>query len=78
MATNDAASKELAPTGKLGVDAGSEAGFDILTSGTDNTGYATLRVGGAQRLYRVNLLNGSVTRLGTFAAPVVDVALPAR
>jgi len=68
----------LAPTGKLGVDAGSEAGFDILTSGTDNTGYATLRVGGAQRLYRVNLLNGSVTRLGTFAAPVVDVALPAR
>lgn len=68
----------LAPTGKLGVDAGSDAGFDILTSGTRNTGYATLRVGGAQRLYQVNLLNGSVAKAGTFDKAVVDLALPVR
>ncbi|WP_128376775.1 DUF4394 domain-containing protein [Streptomyces cavernae] len=68
----------LAPTGKLGVDAGSAAGFDIVTSGSSNTGYAALRVGGAQRLYKVNLLNGSVAKIGTFNKSVVDLAFPVR
>lgn len=73
----------LAPTGKLGVDAGpAGAGFDIYSSARSgtNTGYAVLRVGGAQRLYQVNLLGGSVRRAGTFDAgrPVVDLALPLR
>ncbi|UIX34736.1 DUF4394 domain-containing protein [Streptomyces sp. GQFP] len=73
----------LAPTGKLGVDAApAGAGFDIYSSNRSgtNTGYAVLRVGGAQRLYQVNLLNGSVQRAGTFDAdrPVVDLALPLR
>ncbi|WP_247197032.1 DUF4394 domain-containing protein [Streptomyces sp. GESEQ-35] len=70
----------LAPTGKLGVDAGPSAGFDIYAStrsGT-NTAYGVFSVGGAQRLYRVDLLNGSVTRAGTFdgGRAVVDLALP--
>ncbi|AVH61455.1 MULTISPECIES: DUF4394 domain-containing protein [Streptomyces] len=72
----------LAPTGKLGVDAGPSAGFDIYTStqsGT-NAAYGVLTVGGAQRLYRVDLLNGSVTRTGTFdgGRAVVDLAVPLR
>ncbi|TPQ15847.1 DUF4394 domain-containing protein [Streptomyces sporangiiformans] len=72
----------LAPTGKSGVDAGPNAGFDIHTSARSgtNTGYAVLRVGGAQRLYRVDLLSGSVTRAGTFDSrrTVMDLALPTR
>ncbi|MCX4700901.1 DUF4394 domain-containing protein [Streptomyces sp. NBC_01352] len=70
----------LAPTGKLGVDAGPDAGFDVYTSRRtgSNTAYGVLAVGGAQRLYRVDLLNGSVTRTGTFdgGRKVVDLALP--
>ncbi|MDO0932979.1 DUF4394 domain-containing protein [Streptomyces sp. DG2A-72] len=70
----------LAPTGKLGVDAGPSAGFDIYTStrSGSNTAYGVLSVGGTQRLYRVDLLNGSVTRSGTFdgGRAVVDLALP--
>ncbi|MFI9757876.1 DUF4394 domain-containing protein [Streptomyces sp. NPDC051963] len=70
----------LAPTGKLGVDAGPSAGFDIYTSTRSgaNTAYGVFKVGGAQRLYRVDLLNGSVTRAGTFdgGRAVVDLALP--
>ncbi|MFG2022425.1 DUF4394 domain-containing protein [Streptomyces sp. NPDC048825] len=72
----------LAPTGKLGVDAGPSAGFDIYTStrSGSNTAYAVLRVDGKQRLYRADLLNGSVARTGTFDSgrAVVDVALPLR
>lgn len=70
----------LAPTGKLGVDAGPSAGFDVHTSRRtgSNTAYGVLKVGGAQRLYRVDLLNGSVARTGTFdgGRAVVDLALP--
>lgn len=70
----------LAPTGKLGVDAGPSAGFDVYTSRRtgSNTAYGVLTVGGTQRLYRVDLLNGSVTRTGTFdgGRAVVDLALP--
>ncbi|NGO12337.1 DUF4394 domain-containing protein [Streptomyces sp. HC44] len=72
----------LAPTGKLGVDAGTGAGFDIYTStrSGSNTAYAVLRVDGKQRLYRADLLNGSVARTGTFDGnrAVVDLALPLR
>ncbi|MER5225940.1 DUF4394 domain-containing protein [Streptomyces flaveus] len=72
----------LAPTGKLGVDAGPSAGFDIYTStrSGSNTAYAVLRVDGKQRLYRADLLNGSVARTGTFDSgrAVVDLALPLR
>ncbi|MGI5198181.1 DUF4394 domain-containing protein [Streptomyces sp. CA-288835] len=72
----------LAPAGKLGVDAGPSAGFDIYTStrSGSNTAYAVLRVDGKQRLYRADLLNGSVARTGTFdgGRAVVDLALPLR
>ena len=66
----------LSATGKLGVDAGSDAGFDI--SGAGNTGWATLSVGGRHGLYRVSLLTGDVDRVGSFprSLPVSDVAVP--
>jgi hypothetical protein len=70
----------LAATGKLGVDAGSDAGFDIFTDLRDGaaasaTGFAVLSVGGKQRLYQVDLLTGMVTRIGSFNRTVTDLAV---
>ncbi|MEV0383537.1 DUF4394 domain-containing protein [Nonomuraea sp. NPDC050643] len=72
----------LAPTGKLGADAGADAGFDVysqLRKGVTvaNTAYATLKVGGAYRFYTVNVLTGSATQVGTFPMKqqVSDIAV---
>jgi len=71
----------LAPTGNLGVNAGSpDAGFDIYFSpeyGT-NQGFATLDTGGAARLYAVDVLTGAARDLGAFPRrqQVTDLALP--
>jgi len=66
----------LSATGKFGVDATSDAGFDI--AGKDNKGYATLNVGGKYRLYSVSLLAGTVTSKGSFpgSVQVSDLAIP--
>ncbi|WP_299538850.1 DUF4394 domain-containing protein [uncultured Streptomyces sp.] len=70
----------LAPTGNLGADAGPWAGFDIYHQPSDgsNRGFAALSTGGKQRFYRVNVLNGGASLIGSFPAgrQVVDVALP--
>jgi Domain of unknown function (DUF4394) len=73
----------LAPTGKLGVDAGLTAGFDIYSVVRDGTtvgvrAFASLNNGGKSALYKVNLLQGRVTPLGTFASKysVVGIAIP--
>lgn len=71
----------LSPTGKLGIDVGTDAGFDIystLRSGRTVAvnGFATLQVDGSYRFYSVNLLSGAVSRLGTFGGAVTDVAIP--
>jgi hypothetical protein len=70
----------LAPTGKLRVDAGPGAGFDVYYSAANgsNTGYATLRSGYGYRFYRINLLTGRAIQVGAFPSQrqVVDVALP--
>ncbi|GAA4087208.1 DUF4394 domain-containing protein [Nonomuraea soli] len=75
----------LAPTGKLGVDAGPAAGFDIHSKVRDgvtvsNTAYATLRVNGAYRFYTVNALTGNAMLVGTFpnSRQVVDIAVTLR
>ncbi|GAA2211523.1 DUF4394 domain-containing protein [Nonomuraea monospora] len=72
----------LAPTGKLGVDAAADAGFDVysqLKKGVTvaNSGYATLKVDGAYRFYAVNVLTGAATVVGTFPAgrQVSDIAV---
>ncbi|SNT55351.1 protein of unknown function [Asanoa hainanensis] len=65
---------ELAPTGALGVDATGDAGLDI---GSGNTAYATLKVDGRQRFYRVSLLTGRANLIGSFdgKTPVTDIAV---
>ncbi|SDT82664.1 protein of unknown function [Streptomyces sp. TLI_053] len=70
----------LAPTGKFGVDAAPDAGFDIYYSTKQgmNYGYAALDVAGTRSLYRVDVLTGRATGLGAFPASshVTDLALP--
>lgn len=68
----------LSATGKLKVDAGSDAGLDIV--GSRSNGFATLRVGGAYRLYVVQLISGKVENRGAFprSLQVSDIAVPIR
>jgi hypothetical protein len=68
----------LVPTGKLTVDAGPWAGFDISTRGGDNRGLAVLNTGGRMRLYDIALTTGKAIKLGTFPSKVqvVDLAVP--
>jgi hypothetical protein len=72
----------LAPAGKLGVDADLDAGFDVysrLSKGVtvSNTAYATLKSGGAYRFYTVNALTGNAELVGTFPSnrQVSDIAV---
>jgi Domain of unknown function (DUF4394) len=71
----------LVATGKLGVDAGSPAGFDIYTSldagvAAANRAFASLVVGGKSVFFRISLTTGRATRLGTLDDMVVDIAIP--
>jgi hypothetical protein len=71
----------LVPTGMLGVDAGSDAGFDIysqLSNGVTiaNIGFATLNANGRYRFYFINLTTGDATSLGAFDENVIDIAIP--
>jgi hypothetical protein len=72
----------LAPTGKIGVDARSSAGFDIYSplgggKATSATALATLQVAEKFRLYQVDLLAGSAKAMGTFPSrhQIVDLAI---
>jgi hypothetical protein len=73
----------LAPTGKLQVDAGPVAGFDVYSrtafgSTQANFGFATVSVLGRYSFYQVSLLTGRVSRIGSFrpSAQVADIAIP--
>jgi Domain of unknown function (DUF4394) len=69
------------PTGKLGMDVGPVAGFDIATvtgaAGTTNKAVAVLQSGGRSRLAEIRLLSGEARPLGNFAVGrnVIDVAM---
>lgn len=70
----------LVATGKLGVDAASQAGFDIasrVVNGTTvlNGGFASLQVGGSYGFYHINVLTGRATHIGNFPVPVIDIAI---
>ncbi len=71
----------LSATGKLRLDAGAAAGFDIFTSMTDagrvkgNDGYAALSSGGVTSFYRVNLLTGEARSAGMLGDSIVDIAV---
>jgi Domain of unknown function (DUF4394) len=71
----------LAATGKLGVDAQGDAGFDIHYGAETRTadharGLATLNVDGAYRLYEIELLTGRAVLMGEFpqGQQVIDLA----
>ena len=71
----------LVATGKLGVDAGAAAGFDIysdLAGGVTvaNHAFASLPVNGKYRFYHINLTTGQATSFGAFDDAVVDIAVP--
>ncbi|NRQ31187.1 DUF4394 domain-containing protein [Nonomuraea sp. NN258] len=72
----------LAPTGRLGVDSGADAGFDVYSAlrkgvTVSNSAYAALKVDGAYRFYAVNALTGAALQIGTFPASrqVSDIAV---
>lgn len=70
----------LAPTGKLGVDAGSQAGFDIFTTlrkgkSVGAQGFAVLNTRGTYALYSVDLLTGAAANEGRFSYSVTDIAV---
>ncbi|MEU2155853.1 DUF4394 domain-containing protein [Streptomyces sp. NPDC019396] len=73
-------SGNLAPTGSLGVDAGSGAGFDIYYDAKRGTnhGFAALATNGLFRLYGVDPLTGKATYKGVFppSHQVEDLAVP--
>lgn len=70
----------LAATGKLGVDARPDAGFDIYSTVRGGRtvaveGYAVVDAGKGYRAYQVNLFTGELTDLGKFPTPVTDLAI---
>ncbi|MDQ4104863.1 MAG: DUF4394 domain-containing protein [Actinomycetota bacterium] len=73
-------SGQLAPTGKLTVDATGDAGLDIGPVRGSPTGeqvaFATLRVGDQYGLYRVNLFTGKAETAGALGRNVIDLAIP--
>jgi hypothetical protein len=71
----------LVAIGKLGFDAGPEAGFDIysrLVKGVtaNNAAFATLSAGDKWAFYRISLTTGNAWLMGAFDKPVVDIAIP--
>ncbi|MGH3775203.1 MAG: DUF4394 domain-containing protein [Pseudonocardiaceae bacterium] len=74
-------SGQLAATGKLTVDAGTDSGFDIYSTLRDGsiaeqTAFATLSVGGEYGLYRITLFSGKAELAGALDRNVVDLAIP--
>lgn len=71
----------LASTGQLGVDAGSDAGFDIYSviregRTVELRAYASLVVNGSRGLYDITLFNGKAELDGVIGANVTDIAMP--
>ena len=67
----------LAATGKLGVDATGDTGFDIYS--TIRSGSTVEVVGFAAingSLYEITLFNGKATSRGAIGSPVTDIAIP--
>ncbi|GIH95157.1 DUF4394 domain-containing protein [Planobispora siamensis] len=72
----------LAPTGKLGLDAAEGAGFDVFSTlrngvTVSNAAYATLKTPDGYRFHSVDLLTGTASRIGVFPKnrQVTDIAV---
>jgi Domain of unknown function (DUF4394) len=71
----------LGATGKLNVDGTAPVGFDVYSVldedvTVDNRGFASFTAFGAPAFYRVDVLTGAATFVGTFRVPVSDIAVP--
>ena len=71
----------LVPTGMLTVDPDTPVGFDIYTTlqnsvAINNSGFASLVVGGVPGFYRVNFPTGQAFLIDYFRDPVIDIAIP--
>jgi len=71
----------LAATGKLGTDAGIDAGFDIYSTVRNGRtveleGYAALQANGGSELFEIDLLTGKADSEGSFNRTVTDIAIP--
>ena len=71
----------LVATGMLTVDADTPVGFDIYTTLQDdvainNSGFASLLVGGVPGFYRVNFLTGEAFLIDYLTDAVIDIAIP--
>ena len=71
----------LVATGMLTDDADTPVGFDIYTTLQDgvainNSGFASLVVGGVPGFYRVIFLTGQAFLIDYFRDPVIDIAIP--
>jgi hypothetical protein len=71
----------LVATGLLTVDADTPVGFDIYTElqnnvAINNSGFASLVVGGVPGFYRVNFLTGQAFLIDYFGDSVIDIAIP--
>jgi hypothetical protein len=71
----------LVATGLLTVDADTQVGFDIYTElqnnvAINNSGFASLVVGGVPGFYRVNFLTGQAFLIDYFGDAVIDIAIP--
>ena len=58
----------LTLVGATGVNFSASAGFDILTTGSVNTGYAALQVAGSSGLYTIDLTTGAATLVGAIGS----------
>ena len=72
------AGEDVDATGKLQTDAANEVGFDIYSTVVSN-GWTVRNqpfasFGGS--FYRINVITGKATALGSFRVPVVDIAIP--
>ena len=71
----------LVPTGMLTVDTDTPVGFDIYTTlqngvAVNNSGFASLVVGGVPGFYRVNFPTGQAFLIDYFRDSVIDIAIP--
>src|SRR5262245_45963473 len=71
----------LVATGLLTVDADTPVGFDIYTmlqddTAINNSGFASLVVGGVPGFYRLNFLTGEAFFIDYLTDKVIDIAIP--
>ncbi|MBB2146131.1 DUF4394 domain-containing protein [Pedobacter sp. LMG 31464] len=76
--SQDANLGTLTAIGDLSIDVEGSNGFDIISAGTGDTGYAILSVAGVSKVYSINLLTGAATSQRDFSKTVTAFTLGLR